>query len=87
MQAKAEPPPKQTLITTRMGAPDVDWNDLLQDTIQEWIGIISKINKQAPEEYVVQHRLVHNFRDLVEQATQGQAIEKGRFKYLTRGNK
>ena len=87
LQNKTGPPSKQIPTTTRMGTPDVDWNDLLQDIIQEWIGTIVKINKKAPEEHVVQHRLLHNFRELVEQAMQGQTIDKGRFKYLTRGNK
>ena len=48
---------------------------------------MKQTNVRAPVEYMVKNRLVHNFRELVEQTVQGQDGERSRFKYLNRSNK
>ena len=61
MQTKTGHPSKQTPTITRMGTPDVDWNDSLQDIIQEWIIILSKINKQIHATHTYIHARMHAY--------------------------
>ena len=58
--------------------PDRDWDELLEDAIKAWVNHVSKTGRRAPEEYIVHRRLVHNFRELVEQAIAIMNGERGR---------
>ena len=87
MQGRAEPPPKHTPVTARMETPAKEWKDILEDTVQDWANHASKSGNPAPDEMLVQGRIVHNFKDLVEQRLDYQETNRSRFKYIRKGNK
>ena len=77
MQKTAGAPPKETPMTKPMQTPDKGWDELLKETIKDWANHVTKTGRQAPNEYIVDHRLVHNFRELVQQAMDVQIGDGG----------
>ena len=73
-------PSKQTPMTTSMETPDKEWDELLDEAIKDWVHHVSRTG-------IVQHRLVHNFREVVEKEMPNQDADRGRFKYLKREHK
>ena len=87
MQGRTSATVKQTPMAAQIETPNKDWDELLDEAIADWISIISRTGKQAPEEYVVQGRLVHNFRQLVEQRINNTTNPNDRFKIIKQSPK
>ena len=67
MQRKADTPRKQTPVMARIEIPDKEWDDFFEEVITDLANHVSKTCKQTPTEPIVQHRLVHHSRELVDE--------------------
>ena len=74
MQQMAGAPPERTPLEKRTDTPDKTSEELLTEQVNNWVGYVQSIGKLAPKTNVVKHRVVHNFRDLVEQAMAGKKV-------------
>ena len=87
LQKKVEAPLAQTPMMARMETPDKSWGEISDKQVKEWAGHVRKTGRQAPQEFIIEGKLVHNFRELVQQETGQQGNGGGKFKYITKTNK
>ena len=87
MQRTAGAPPERTPLEQRIDTPDNMWEELLTEQVNNWVGYVQSIGKLAPKHNVVKIRVVHNFRDLVEQALIGKKVTRSRFNRIRKGDK
>lgn len=78
---------KQTPLEKRIDTPDKEWEELLQDQINDWVTHIKKIGNLAPKTNIAQRRIVHNVRELAEQAMTDNNAETSRFRCIKKSNK
>ena len=50
MQGKTMAMIRQTPMTAQMETPNGDWEELLEETVEDWVNHVSKTGRQAPEE-------------------------------------
>ena len=67
MQGMIKAKNKEIPMHTDIQTPDKDWSEILEDMVKDWIGHVEKTGQSAPEELIVQGRLVHNFREIVDE--------------------
>ena len=87
LQHKVEAPSTQTPMMARMEIPTEDWDKLLEEQVKEWTNPVNKTGRPAPEEYIIEGRLVHNFRELVRQSIGTSIGGGGKFKYPNKTNR
>ena len=87
MQRTAGAPPERTPLEKRIDTPDNTWEELLTEQVNKWVGYVQSNGKLAPKKNVVENRVVHYFRDLVEHALAGKKIMRSRFNRIRKGDK
>ena len=78
---------KETPMTAAMETPDESWEQVVEEIVDDWVNHVSQTGRKAPDEYIVNKILAHNFRQLVENKGEKGAANIGRFKYLSESNK
>ena len=87
MQGKVGAPPKEILTTAAMETPDKKREEVLEETINDWVNHVSKTGRKAPEGYIAQRILAHNLRQLAENKLEKGGANIGKFKCLNKGNR
>ena len=89
LQNRAGTQPTQTPMEKRIDTPeDKEWEDILDEQVKGWASLTQKTGNTAPRTKIVQRRIVHNFRELVEQDISKRGGANNKFKHIkkqTRG--
>lgn len=87
MQQMAGAPPTRTSLEKRIDTSENEWEELLKEKVNDWVDYVIKTGRSAPKTNVTSNRLVHNFKDLVEQELAGKNVVKNRFKHIKKSNR